>query len=240
MVAVSRTMILLDPDLGPDLVPDLSPRSPVAKPSSAPTANSSSQRDRVPSARALARFLHEAQAAVGLRGQVSVLLTTDAALRTLNRRFRGKNRTTDVLSFPAEGPAAGEVAGDLAIGVPAARRQSAEYGHSLGTELKVLMLHGLLHLAGYDHENDGGRMARRERQLRQRLRLPVGLIERAGSPARSPEKGRKPATRRARSSPMRRKNKDAPNLEQPRVAAGERRTRQERSSEWRAMKGDRP
>ena len=129
-----------------------------------------------PSARTLARFLTQAQAAVRLRGQVTVLLTTDAAIRRLNRRFRGKNKATDVLSFPADAaqPAREKIAGDLAISVPTALRQAAEQGHSLSTEIKVLILHGLLHLAGYDHEADTGQMARRERLLRARLRLPAG------------------------------------------------------------------
>ena len=120
---------------------------------------------------------------VGLRGKVTVLLTTDTAMRRLNRRFRGKDKSTDVLSFPAGGPVTAEVAGDLAISVSMARRQAAERGHSLATEIKVLMLHGLLHLAGYDHETDGGQMDRRERTLRAKLKLPQGLIERAGGAA---------------------------------------------------------
>ncbi len=118
-----------------------------------------------------------------LKGQVTVLLTTDAAIRDLNRRFRGKNKATDVLSFPAEGPfrlSAEGIAGDVAISVTTALRQAAEQGHSLATEIKVLILHGVLHLAGFDHEADEGQMARRERVLRGRLGLPLGLIERAG------------------------------------------------------------
>ena len=134
---------------------------------------------RLPTARTLSRFLTAAQAAVRLRGQVTVLLTTDAAIRRLNRRFRGKNKATDVLSFPAEGVGTEEIAGDLAISVTTALAQAAEQGHSLSTEIKVLILHGLLHLAGYDHEIDDGKMARRERLLRARLGLPQGLIERA-------------------------------------------------------------
>jgi probable rRNA maturation factor len=109
-------------------------------------------------------------------------LTTDAAIRKLNRQFRGKNTATDILSFPAEGIGAEEIAGDLAISVPIARRQAFEQGHSLSTEIKVLILHGLLHLAGYDHEADEGKMARRERRLRAGLGLPQGLIERAVMP----------------------------------------------------------
>jgi len=127
--------------------------------------------------------LGEAQAAAGLRGQVTVLLSSEATIRSLNRRFRGKDEATDVLSFPAEplknAKAAERIAGDVAIGVETARRQAAEQGHALVTEIKVLILHGLLHLAGYDHETDAGKMQRREDQLRARLGLPQGLIERA-------------------------------------------------------------
>ena len=114
-----------------------------------------------------------------MRGQVTVLLTTDAAIRKLNRQFRGVDKPTDVLSFPAADQGSGQVAGDLAISIPTAKRQAQEQGHSLSMEVKVLILHGLLHLAGYDHESDGGQMARRERVLRGRLGLPQGLIERA-------------------------------------------------------------
>ncbi len=141
----------------------------------------------MPSARTLLRFLTEAQAAVRLRGQVSVLLTSDKTIRSLNRRFRGQNKVTDVLSFPADSAAPGleKIAGDLAIGVPRARLQAAEQGHSLSTEIKVLILHGLLHLAGLDHQADSGQMARCERLLHGRLGLPQGLIERSedGKPA---------------------------------------------------------
>jgi len=170
-------MIILDPDLEPDP----SPKTKPAKPSAASTlsASKSASRDfKLPSARTLARFLSAAQAAVRLRGQVTVLLTTDAAIRKLNRQFRGKNKATDVLSFPAEGIGAQGIAGDLAISVTTALSQAAEQGHSISTEIKVLILHGLLHLAGYDHEVDEGKMARRERLLRAKLKLPQGLIER--------------------------------------------------------------
>ncbi|MGB7549172.1 MAG: rRNA maturation RNase YbeY [Terracidiphilus sp.] len=141
---------------------------------------------RLPSARTLTRFLREAQAAVRLKGDVTVLLTTDAAIRKLNKKFRGKDKATDVLSFPAISvpgfKGAEALAGDLAVSVPTALRQAVEQGHALSVEVKVLILHGLLHLAGYDHETDTGRMARRERLLRGRLGLPQGLIERAGAP----------------------------------------------------------
>jgi probable rRNA maturation factor len=191
-------MILLDPDLATDPAPDAdsAKRSAVLRP------QANSRNHRVPSSRTLARFLRVAQDAVKLRGQVTVLLTTDAEIRRLNRQFRGKNKATDVLSFPADSLGAERIAGDLAISVPTARRQSAEQGHALSVEIKVLILHGLLHLAGYDHEADGGLMARRERLLRARLGLPQGLIERAGVSTLSPNKRRKDG---ARSSPERRR-----------------------------------
>jgi probable rRNA maturation factor len=127
-----------------------------------------------------------AQKAVRLKGQVTVLLTTDAAIRRLNKQFRGKNKATDVLSFPASGRGAEAIAGDLAISVTTALGQAAEQGHSLSTEIKVLILHGLLHLAGFDHEVDDGAMARRERLLRANLGLPQGLIERSAESSGKP------------------------------------------------------
>ena len=185
-------MILLDPDLDPDPVP---PTGAVKQITGAKTPNL-----RMPSTRSLARFLTQARLAVRLRGQVSVLLSTDAAQRSLNRRFRGKNKPTDVLSFPADNTAPGseKIAGDLSISVPTARRQAANQGHCLATEIKVLILHGLLHLAGYDHETDAGQMARRERTLRTRLQLPGGLIERTTTHPRSGSKPLKPAAKRQR------------------------------------------
>jgi probable rRNA maturation factor len=171
-------MILLDPDLDPD--PALASNSAKKAAASGPLA--SKKNLCLPSARTLVHFLGQAQAAVRLKGEVTVLLTTDAAIRKLNRQFRGKNQATDVLSFPAEGIGAEGMAGDLAISVPTARKQAVGQGHSLATEIKVLILHGLLHLAGYDHEADEGKMARREGLLRARLGLPQGLIERAGAP----------------------------------------------------------
>ena len=125
--------------------------------------------------RGLARFLAAAQAAVRLKGQVTVLLTTDAAIARLNGEFRGKKKATDVLSFPAAGVGAAGMAGDLAVSVETARRQAAEQGHSLAVEIKVLVLHGLLHLAGFDHEVDDGRMARREKALAGAVGAAVGV-----------------------------------------------------------------
>jgi probable rRNA maturation factor len=181
-------MIILDPDLESDQAQTRSV---------APTPRAGSRDNRVPSVRALARFLREAQSVLKLRGRVTVLLTSDRVLRRLNRQFRGKNKATDVLSFPAYSPvlkgegsgapakrrtvsgAPERIVGDLAISVGTARRQAAGLGHALAAEIKVLILHGLLHLAGYDHETDGGEMARREEKLREKLRLPHGLIERS-------------------------------------------------------------
>jgi probable rRNA maturation factor len=128
----------------------------------------------------LSRFLRTAQAVVGLVGEVDVLLAGDRTLRRLNREFRGKDKATDVLSFPAPEEFAGEHAGDLAISLDTARKQAVEHGHALRDEVRVLLLHGLLHLSGMDHEIDDGEMAEREGVLRARLRLPDGLIARAG------------------------------------------------------------
>jgi probable rRNA maturation factor len=106
------------------------------------------------------------------------LLTDDEALRRMNRRFRGLDEPTDVLSFPVATPG-GEL-GDIAISVERAREQAAEYGHDLMTEIRVLLLHGVLHLLGHDHASDGGKMRRMEARWRWQLGLPEGLVERAG------------------------------------------------------------
>lgn len=197
--ADSRTMIILDPDLDPSAAADAS-QAKAARRTAGSARGTSAAGHRLPSARSLERCLGEASAAIKLRGQVTVLLTTDTAMRRLNRRFRGKDKATDVLSFPAEGSVAAEIAGDLAISVPIARRQAVERGHSLATELRVLMLHGLLHLAGYDHETDQGEMYRRERNLRAKLGLPEGLIERAGEAVGALRTKSKPKARAARSA----------------------------------------
>jgi probable rRNA maturation factor len=137
-----------------------------------------------PRRRELARFLRQAIEATGLAGEVSVLLTGDEAIRTLNRKYRHKNKATDVLSFPAMEMSEG-VAGDLVISLETALTQAEERGHTLEMEIRVLLLHGLLHLAGYDHEADNGTMHRKETKLRRELGLKAGLIERAhGKPSR--------------------------------------------------------
>ncbi|MGQ9633867.1 MAG: rRNA maturation RNase YbeY [Bryobacteraceae bacterium] len=112
-------------------------------------------------------------------GGFHCLFTHDRELRRLNRQFLGEDAPTDVLSFPEPGPDG--YLGEIAISVDRARAQAWRLGHTLADELKILMLHGLLHLMGMDHETDTGQMARRERRLRRQLGLPAGLIERASS-----------------------------------------------------------
>jgi probable rRNA maturation factor len=185
-------MILIDPEL------KISRAADALNPISArPSVGLAAKLLRLPSTRTLAQFLTLAQTAVRLRGQVTVLLTSDATMRDLNARFRGKDQPTDVLSFRSEHFVRGteNIAGDVAIGVETAIRQCVEQGHSLGAELKVLMLHGLLHLAGFDHETDAGEMRKREQNLRAKLGLPLGLIERTGSESAS-QRVSKPARRR--------------------------------------------
>jgi probable rRNA maturation factor len=127
---------------------------------------------------ALGRWL-ERHAPSRARGSVTIALLTDGRMQALNRRFRGVDRPTDVLSFPAGENAAGELhLGDLAIAVGLASRQARSEGHDLATELRVLALHGLLHLLGYDHETDRGTMRAVEERLRRRAGLPAGLIRR--------------------------------------------------------------
>ena len=142
---------------------------------------SSTVQAETPAKSTLTRFLSRAQKAVGLTGQVDVLLTSDARIKTLNRDFRRKNKPTDVLSFPAPEEIFDEHAGDLAISLDTAARQAAEFGHTLAAEVRILMLHGLLHLNGMDHEIDSGEMAAREAELRKELRLTATLIERSNA-----------------------------------------------------------
>lgn len=122
------------------------------------------------------------------RGEVAIALVSDAKIQDLNRRYRRTNTPTDVLSFPAtvgrgSSPGAPRGLGDIAIATGVARRQAKAAGHTYDTELRVLALHGLLHLLGYDHNNpnDTGRMARAEARLRRKGGLREGLIER-GAP----------------------------------------------------------
>jgi probable rRNA maturation factor len=128
--------------------------------------------------RTLARFAGRARRAVGLKGEVAVCITTSDELRRMNREFRRKDEPTDVLSFQPLW-CGDNNAGDVAISAEIAAANAARLGHSTETELKILILHGMLHLAGYDHEDDDGEMQGLETGLRRELKLPVGLIERA-------------------------------------------------------------
>jgi probable rRNA maturation factor len=100
----------------------------------------------------------------------------------LNARFRAKDRATDVLSFPV-GSGANDFAGDIAISLDIAADNARRLGHSVSEEIRILILHGILHLAGYDHEKDQGEMARKEFLLRRRFALPTALIERGSKPS---------------------------------------------------------
>ena len=119
------------------------------------------------------------------RGMVSVALVSDSRVRELNKTYRRKDYATDVLSFPntsnPQSPIPNPFLGDIVIARGVARRQAREARHSEQTELRVLALHGLLHLLGYDHEQDAGRMQRVERRLRRKGGLHEGLIERTGA-----------------------------------------------------------
>jgi probable rRNA maturation factor len=133
----------------------------------------------------LARWL-AGVAPASARGNVTVVLATDARVRKLNHEYRGKDYATDVLSFPGEDDANPRAVkaltrhlGDIVIARGVATRQARDAGHALATELRILALHGLLHLLGYDHERDAGEMARVEKRLRRRGGLREGLIERA-------------------------------------------------------------
>jgi probable rRNA maturation factor len=134
------------------------------------------------SAESLRRFVLRARRAARLSGNVNILLTGNSEMRSLNLRFRKKNKTTDVLSFPAESFSARNgkrsFAGEIAISTDIARENAAKFRHPQAVEVKILALHGILHLAGFDHERDNGEMARKEANLRRLLGLPSSLTER--------------------------------------------------------------
>ena len=141
------------------------------------------------SAAHLQRFARRAQKLAEVQGEVDILIASNARLRDLNRRFRRKNKPTDVLSFPRPS------GGDIAISAQIARENAARFGHALVDELKILVLHGMLHLAGYNHESDDGRMARVESRLRSQLKLPASLIHRTHSSGKSPQPKRAAAAK---------------------------------------------
>ena len=148
-------------------------RVSVAAPDSAPGPRGASSRPASPW-RGLGPWLARVAPAKA-RGDLSIAVVSDRRMRALNRQFRGKDKVTDVLSFPAE--SAGFL-GDVVIASGVARKQARDAGHSIQTEVRVLALHGLLHLLGYDHESDNGTMARVEARLRKKAGLREGLIER--------------------------------------------------------------
>ena len=166
------------------------------------TVSVSDGRGRPVGAPGLARWL-ERVAPRAARGEVAIALVSDSRIRALNRRFRGMNRATDVLSFEPS---------DIVISGQTARRQAREAGHSYAVELKILALHGLLHLLGYDHESpsDRGRMARLERQLRAKGGLRAGLIERADTRAPAARARRRVEARRSRAAERGRAGGGAP------------------------------
>jgi len=124
------------------------------------------RRRRVARAR-IEHVLRGAARVLGVAGEVAVVFGGDTAIRSLNARYRGKDRPTDVLSFP--GPGGEDGLGDIIISVPAAERNARRLGRPLSAELEVLALHGFLHVLGYDHETDDGTMDRVESGLRRRL-----------------------------------------------------------------------
>ena len=131
----------------------------------------------------LASFADRARRAAGLRGGVSIVITSDAEMKRMNSWFRGKRKATDVLSFTATGIKG--YLGDIAISSDIAAVNALRLRHSLEDELKVLIVHGLLHLGGHDHENDSGQMLSKEGELRHRLGLPMTLIQRGPAAART-------------------------------------------------------
>jgi probable rRNA maturation factor len=136
---------------------------------------------------ALERFVRRARRPAHLKGTVNVVVTSSKELRSLNRAFRGIDAATDVLSFPSMlgNRIARTIAGDVAISADIARKNANSLGHTIADEVKILALHGILHLAGFDHECDNGEMVRKEKQLRRLLGLEAGLIERTVGLAKS-------------------------------------------------------
>ena len=152
------------------------------------------------STQSLTRFVLRARKAAGIKGTVNILITGSGDMRSLNQRFRSKNKPTDVLSFPSEPSPIGRTAfaGEIAISADIALDNARRLGHTGALEVKVLVLHGILHLAGFDHERDNGEMASKEAYLRRALKLPLSLTERgeagrahAGNPQRGIPRSRR-------------------------------------------------
>jgi probable rRNA maturation factor len=135
----------------------------------------------------LVRAARQVLLELGRRGQVSLLFTGEAEIRALNRKFRGLDRATDVLSFPWESAGSGEgYLGDIAISLPTARRYARQAGWPLRDELRFLVLHGVLHLLGHDHETDSGAMNLLQADLaRKILGREIPPLRTAGKTARS-------------------------------------------------------
>ena len=148
-------------------------------------------RHRELKAQDLIAFAERARTAAKLRGTIAILITSNEKLRALNRGFRGKNKPTDVLSFPTTNRILSGHSGDIAISAEIAIENATEFGHSPADEVKILILHGMLHLAGHDHEKDDGEMARMENRLRKVLGLPASLIDRTHSNSKSPVAAKK-------------------------------------------------
>ncbi len=151
-------------------------RVSIATPDFAPSRTSRASSGQAPAFRGLRAWLATI-APARAKGDLSIAIVSDRRMRALNRQFRGKDKVTDVLSFPSGGRG---FMGDIVIASGVATQQAKAAGHSVQTEIRVLALHGLLHLLGYDHEHDGGKMARFEAKLRKKAGLKEGLIERAG------------------------------------------------------------
>ena len=154
------------------------------------------ERGRAGASSGLARWLARV-APASARGTVGVAIVSDVRVRALNLRYRRSDQATDVLSFSYGQPAAhppGCFLGDIVIARGVARRQARARGHSERIETRVLALHGLLHLLGYDHEVDDGRMLRVERRLRRKGGLREGLVERSADPAGARRQRGRPAT----------------------------------------------
>ena len=144
-------------------------------------------------AASLGRFVLRARRAAKLPGKVNLLVTGRSEMHALNLQFRKKDKATDVLSFPSNASGEKSFAGEIAISADIARENAAALGHSVAVEVKILALHGILHLAGFDHERDNGKMARKEAELRKEFGLPSSLTERGASKTRRLRNPQRPA-----------------------------------------------